>query len=166
MLISQSKLYPTDINDIYDYGIFLYTKLNLNLNLGNGYLHGDATATESISSYKINIQQGWPDTTLILPTGLNQDKGQKSISFYAQSGNQILLRGNVKNEDTDMIRLFTDLDTLVQLTKMLPTAMDIQDLEAQIQQQEDPIKILQVRLAKGEITPEQYQASLKVLQGG
>jgi hypothetical protein len=30
---------------------------------------------------------------------------------------------------------------------------------------EDPIKVLQGRLAKGEITPEQYQASLKVLQG-
>jgi hypothetical protein len=33
----------------------------------------------------------------------------------------------VKNEDTDMIRLFTNMDTLVQLTKRLPTAMDIQD---------------------------------------
>jgi hypothetical protein len=28
----------------------------------------------------------------------------------------------VKNEDTDMIRLFTSMDTLVQLTKRLPTA--------------------------------------------
>jgi hypothetical protein len=37
----------------------------------------------------------------------------------------------VKNEDTDMIRLFINLDTLVQLTNRLPTAMDIQDLEAQ-----------------------------------
>jgi hypothetical protein len=35
----------------------------------------------------------------------------------------------------------------------------------QTQQAEDPVKLLQVRLAKGEITPEQYQASLKVLQG-
>jgi hypothetical protein len=35
----------------------------------------------------------------------------------------------------------------------------------QTQQPEDPVKLLQVRLAKGEITPEQYQASLKVLQG-
>jgi hypothetical protein len=35
----------------------------------------------------------------------------------------------------------------------------------QTQQTEDPVKLLQVRLAKGEITPEQYQASLKVLQG-
>lgn len=36
--------------------------------------------------------------------------------------------------------------------------------QAQPQLSEDPIKMLQVRLAKGEITPEQYQASLKVLQ--
>ena len=104
-------------------------KLNLSLNLGDGYLHGDATATttDSSMSYKINIQQGWPDTTLIVPTGLNQNPGQKSISFYTESGSQILLRGNVKNEDTDMIRLFTNLDTLVQLTKKMPTVMDIQD---------------------------------------
>jgi hypothetical protein len=95
---------------------------------------------------------------------LNQNPGQKSISFHTESGNQILLRGNVKNEDTDMIRLFTSLDTLSQLTKRLPTAMDIQDLETQLQQSEDPVKILQGRLAKDEITPEQYQASLKVLQ--
>jgi uncharacterized membrane protein len=32
------------------------------------------------------------------------------------------------------------------------------------QQSDDPVKLLQVRLAKGEITPEQYQASLKVLK--
>jgi uncharacterized membrane protein len=38
--------------------------------------------------------------------------------------------------------------------------------QAQPQQSEDPVKLLQVRLAKGEITPEQYQASLKTLQGG
>ena len=102
-------------------------KLNLSLNLGDGYLHGDAATSDSSMSYKINIQQGWPDTTLIVPPGLNQIPGQKSISFYTDSGNQIFLRGNVKNEDTDMIRLFTNLDTLVQLTKKMPTAMDIQD---------------------------------------
>ena len=79
-------------------------KLNLNLNLGDGYLYGDATTLQS-TSYKINIQQGWPDTALIMPTDLNQNPGQKSISFHTESGNQILLRGNMKNEDTDMIRL-------------------------------------------------------------
>jgi hypothetical protein len=120
----------THNNDKYNYGIFLYMKLNLSLNLGDGYLHGDATTTNSMS-YQINIQQGWPDTTLIVPTGLNQNSGQKSIAFYTESGNQILLRGNVKNEDTDMIRLFTNLDTLVQLTKRIPIAMDIQDSDIQ-----------------------------------
>ena len=75
-----------------------------------------------------------------MPTDLNQNPGQKSISFYTESGNQILLRGNVKNEDTDMIRLFTNLDTLEQLTKRLPAAMDIQDSEAQPQQPEDSVK--------------------------
>jgi hypothetical protein len=40
-----------------------------------------------------------------------------------------------------------------------------QQAQGQAQQPEDPVKLLQVRLAKGEITPEQYQASLKVLQG-
>jgi len=70
---------------------------------------------------------GYIYTTLIVSTGLNQNPGQKSISFYTESGSQILLKGNVKNEDTDMIRLFTNLDTLVQLSKRIPTAMDIQD---------------------------------------
>lgn len=37
--------------------------------------------------------------------------------------------------------------------------------QAPPQEPEDPVKVLQGRLAKGEITPEQYQASLKVLQG-
>jgi hypothetical protein len=74
-----------------------------------------------------------------VPSDLNQNSGEKSLSFYTDSGNQIFLRGNVKNEDTDMIRLFTSMDTLVQLTKRLPTAMDIQDSEAQPQQQEDPV---------------------------
>jgi uncharacterized membrane protein len=36
--------------------------------------------------------------------------------------------------------------------------------QVQAQQTDDPVKLLQVRLAKGEITPEQYQASLNVLK--
>jgi len=32
----------------------------------------------------------------------------------------------LKNEDTEMIQLFTDLETLVDLTKKFPVAMDIQ----------------------------------------
>ena len=33
------------------------------------------------------------------------------------------------------------------------------------QGQEDPLAILNLRLAKGEIAPEQYEQSLKLLQG-
>jgi hypothetical protein len=40
-------------------------------------------------------------------------------------GDQIPLKANLKNEDTDMIRLFTDLETLRDLVKSSPMAMDI-----------------------------------------
>jgi hypothetical protein len=99
-------------------------KLNLNLNIGNGYLYGNA-ATDAMS-YKINIEQGWPDTMLIVPSGLKMNAGQASIIFDTENGNQILVNAKLKNEDTDMIQLFTDLETLVHLTKRFPIAMDIQ----------------------------------------
>ena len=46
-------------NDKYYQAVLICMKLNLKLNIGDGYLNGDA-ATDSLS-YKINIQQGWPD---------------------------------------------------------------------------------------------------------
>jgi hypothetical protein len=98
--------------------------LNLNLTLGDGSLYGSATANSI--TYKINIQEG-TDSTLIVPNDLRADTGQALISFDSESEkNQILVRGNVKEEDTDMIQLYTNLDTLVELTKRLPIAMDIQ----------------------------------------
>ena len=99
-------------------------KLNLDLNVGDGYLVGNATS--DLGSYKINIQQGWPDTTLIMPIDLKLDAGKGLIVFDTEGGNQIPLKAKLKNEDTDMIRLFTDLDTLRDLVKKSPIAMDIQ----------------------------------------
>jgi hypothetical protein len=99
-------------------------KLNLDLNVGDGYLVGNAA--NDFGSYKINIQQGWPDTTLIMPSDLNLNAGETMIVFDTEMGNQIPLKANLKNEDTDMIRLFTDLDTLRDLVKRSPVAMDIQ----------------------------------------
>ena len=99
-------------------------KLSLDLNVGDGYLVGNAA--NDLGSYKINIQQGWPDTTLIMPTDLNLDAGTGIIVFDTEMGNQIHLKAKLKNEDTDMIRLFTDLDTLRNLVKRSPIAMDIQ----------------------------------------
>lgn len=102
----------------------MLVKLNLNLNIGDGYLLGNAT--NDLGFYKINIQQGWPDTTLIMPIDLKLDEGQGLIVFDTERGSQIPLKAKLKNEDTDMIRLFTDLDTLRDLVKRSPVAMDIQ----------------------------------------
>ena len=67
-------------------------KLNLKLNIGDGYLYGDA-ATDSLS-YKINIEQGWPDIALIVPSELKLDAGKALITFDTEKGNQILLKAN------------------------------------------------------------------------
>jgi hypothetical protein len=48
------------------------------------------------------------------------------LTFDTEKGNQIPVKVNLKSEDTDMIRLFTDLQTLVNLTKSFPLTMDIQ----------------------------------------
>jgi hypothetical protein len=105
---------------------YLYImKLKLDLNIGDGYLDGDAAADSA--SYKINIQQGWPDIALIMPSDLKLNAGKALITFDTEMGNQILVKANLKNEDTDMIRLFTDLETLRDLTKRFPVAMDIQN---------------------------------------
>ena len=75
---------------------------------------------------KINIQEG-TDSTLIVPNDLKSDLGRALISFGTETEkNQVFVKGNVKKEDTDMILLYTNLDTLVELTKRLPIAMDIQ----------------------------------------
>ena len=82
--------------------------------------------TLDLIKYKINIQQGWPDTTLIMPIDLKLDADQALIVFDTGMGSQIPLKAKLKNEDTDMIRLFTDLETLRDLVKRSPIAMDIQ----------------------------------------
>jgi hypothetical protein len=121
------KLAASDMcwnNDIYYPVAFIHMKLKLDLNIGNGYMDGDAA--DDNASYKINIQQGWPDTMIIVPTDLKLNDGRALITFDTEKGNQIPVKVNLKSEDTDMIRLFTDLQTLVNLTKSFPLTMDIQ----------------------------------------
>ena len=97
---------------------------NLNLSIANGSLQGDAT-TKSMT-YSINIQEG-RESTLIVPTNLNSYTGRALISFDTETEkNKILVRGNVKEENTDMIQLYTNVDTLIELTKRLPIAMEVQ----------------------------------------
>jgi hypothetical protein len=79
-------------------------KLTLDLSVGDGYLVG--SAANDLGSYKTNIQQGWPDTTLIMPIDLKLDAGKGLIVFDTEMGSQIHLKAKLKNEDTDMIRLY------------------------------------------------------------
>jgi hypothetical protein len=61
-----------------------------------------------------------------VPSDLKLNAGQALIVFDTEMGDHIPLKANLKNEDTDMIRLFTDLETLRDLVKRSPVAMDIQ----------------------------------------
>jgi hypothetical protein len=97
--------------------------INLKLNLGDGSLYGNASIN-SESSFEINIQEGI-DSTTIIPNDLNVNPGQTTISFNTENGKLVQVRCDVRKEDTDMIQIFTSLDTLVELTKNIPITMEI-----------------------------------------
>jgi len=103
--------------------IFVYVIINLKLNLGDGSLYWNASINGN-SSLKINIQEGI-DSTTIIPNDLNVNQGQAMISFNTENGKLVQVRSNVRKEDTDMIQVFTNLDTLVELTKNIPVTMEI-----------------------------------------
>jgi hypothetical protein len=69
-------------------------KLSLDLNVGDGYLVGNAAI--DLGSYKINIQQGWPDTTLNMPIDLKLDAGKGLIVFDTEMGNQISSKSQIE----------------------------------------------------------------------
>ena len=98
--------------------------INLKLNLGDGSLYGNANINNE-SSFEINIQEGI-DSTTIIPNDLNANPGRAVISFNTENGKRVLVTSNVRKEDTDMIQIFTNLDTLVELTKNIPLTMEIQ----------------------------------------
>ena len=97
--------------------------INLKLNLGDGSLYGNASINGE-SSFEINIQEGI-DSTTIIPNDLNANPGQAMISFNTENGKLVQVRSNVRKEDTDMIQIFTNLETLVELTKNIPVTMEI-----------------------------------------
>jgi len=86
-------------------------------------LYGNANIN-SESSFRINIQEGI-DLTTIIPEDLNVNPGQSVISFNTENGKRIVVRSTVKKEDTDMTQIFTDIDTLVQLTKDIPLYLEM-----------------------------------------
>jgi hypothetical protein len=89
---------------------------------GNNFL-GSANINNE-SSFEINIQEGI-DSTTIIPDDLNVNLGRAMISFNTENGKLVQVTSNVRKEDTDMIQILTNLDTLVELTKNIPITMEI-----------------------------------------
>jgi len=100
----------------------LYMKLNLTVNLGDGYISGSAYFGQK--SFKINIQESM-ENKLIVPEELQIDSGLGNVLFETEKKNEIGMQCKIIDDATDMILLYTDIQTLMKLTKDLPTTMSI-----------------------------------------
>ncbi len=96
--------------------------LNLKVNLGNGYIHGIASNNQK--SFKINIQEG-SEIHMVIPEELQVNSKEGSIFFTTEAGYDITLQLSFKKLETDMILIYTDIDTLMKLAKDLPIQMEI-----------------------------------------
>ncbi|MDF0680025.1 MAG: hypothetical protein P0116_03575 [Candidatus Nitrosocosmicus sp.] len=96
--------------------------LNLKVDLGNGYIHGIASNNQK--SFKINIQEG-SEIHMVIPEELQVNSKEGSIFFTTEAGYDISLQLNFKKLETDMILVYTDIDTLMKLAKNLPIQMEI-----------------------------------------
>src|ERR1044072_6570100 len=96
--------------------------LNLEVNLGNGSIDGIASGTEK--SYKIHIQEG-SEIHVVIPEELQVSSKEGSIFFATETGYNISLQLSFKKMETDMILIYTDIDTLMKLAKNPPIQMEI-----------------------------------------
>ena len=96
--------------------------LNLKVDLGNGYIHGIASNNQK--SFKINIQEG-SEIHMVIPEELQVNSKEGSIFFTTEAGYDISLQLSFKKMETDMILIYTDIDTLMKLAKDLPIKMEI-----------------------------------------
>ena len=101
----------------------LYLKLNLAANLGDGYISGSAYFGEK--SFKINIQENPSENKLVIPDDLQIDSGPGYVLFETEKNEEIQVKCKILDEPTDMILLGIDIQTLMKLTKDLPTTMSI-----------------------------------------
>jgi hypothetical protein len=100
----------------------LYMKLNLTVNLGDGYISGSANFGQK--SFKINIQESL-ENKLVIPDDLQIDSGTGYVLFETEKNEQIQVKCKIIDEPTDMILLYIDIQTLMKLTKDLPTTMSV-----------------------------------------
>lgn len=96
--------------------------LNLKVDLGNGYIHGIASNNQK--SFKINIQEG-SEIHMVIPEELQVNSKEGSIFFTTEAGYDISLQLSFKKLETDMILIYTDINTLMKLANNLPIQMEI-----------------------------------------
>ncbi|HEY7082421.1 MAG TPA: hypothetical protein VH500_22245 [Nitrososphaeraceae archaeon] len=102
----------------------LYLKLNLTVNLGDGYISGSAYFGQK--SFKINIQESYHSIgKLVIPDDLQIDEGPGYVLFETEKNEEIRVECKILDEPTDMILFYIDIQTLMKLTKDLPTTMSI-----------------------------------------
>ena len=97
----------------------------MTVNLGNGYIYG--TAYFGSKSFKINIQEAL-ENKLILPEELQTESSRGNVLFGTEK--EVRVQCKIIDEATDMILLYTDIQTLMNLTKDLPTTMRLGDDES------------------------------------
>ncbi|HEY7571682.1 MAG TPA: hypothetical protein VH796_09960 [Nitrososphaeraceae archaeon] len=97
-------------------------KLSLTVNLGDGYISGSANIGQK--SFKINIQESL-ENKLVIPDDLQIDSGPGFVLFETEKNEEILVKCKILDEPTDMILLYIDIQTLMRLTKDLPTTMSV-----------------------------------------
>jgi hypothetical protein len=100
----------------------LYLKLNLTVNLGDGYISGSAYFGQK--SFKINIQESL-ENKLVIPDDLQIDSGPGYVQFETEKNQEMQVKCKIRDEPTDMILFYIDIQTLMKLTKDLPTTMSV-----------------------------------------
>lgn len=99
----------------------------MTVNLGNGYIYGSAYFGSK--SFKINIQEAL-ENKLILPEELQIEPSRGYVLFGTEKKKEVRVQCKIIDEATDMILLYTDIQTLMNLTKDLPTTMRVGDDES------------------------------------
>jgi hypothetical protein len=104
--------------------VMLHLKFNLTVNLGDGYIYGSAYFGSK--PFKINIQEAL-ENKLILPSELQIESNLGYVLFETEKKRRVQCK--IIDEAPDMILLYTDIQTLMYLTKDLPTTMRVTDEE-------------------------------------
>ena len=105
--------------------VMLHLKFDLTVNLGDGYIYGSAYFGSK--PFKINIQEAL-ENKLILPSELQIESNLGYVLFETEK-KEVRVQCKIIDEAPDMILLYTDIQTLVYLTKDLPTTMRVTDEE-------------------------------------